>query len=76
MMNYLAQNEERFFNSIVVASVGGTPTWTPIDLSRDDRFALFADQFAGIFGVLSFRGTETYALDGAASIGCDKKINQ
>ena len=74
MMNYLAKNDERFFNSLVVASIGGTPTWRAIDLSKDEKFTLFADQFAGTFGVLSFRGTETYALDGQHRLAAIKQL--
>lgn len=54
IVNFLARREDRFFASIVVAAIGGEPTWTPI-----------ATRFGGVFGELSFQiDPRYYALDG------------
>ena len=65
---YLVANDDRFFNSIVIAVVGGKPTWFPVTLDDDPRFAMITEDDGGtgeIFGVLRFDGNQKYyALDG------------
>lgn len=54
IVNFLSRREDRFFASIVVAAIGGEPSWTPIDT-----------RFGGVFGELSFQfDPRYYALDG------------
>lgn len=54
IVNFLARREDRFFVSIVVAAIGGEPTWTPI-----------STRFGEVFGELSFQvDPRYYALDG------------
>ncbi|MFP6704099.1 MAG: DGQHR domain-containing protein [Planctomycetaceae bacterium] len=65
--SYLARQPDRFFNSLVVAAIGGSPTWYPVTMEADDRFELFRDdtRLADTFGVLRFDGEQQYyALDG------------
>jgi len=65
IVNYLVQNKERFFNSLVVAALDGNPTFNPVSLANEPRFEMVADMFNDTFGVLTFDDTiKTYALDG------------
>ena len=65
IVNYLAQNDERFFNSLVVAALDGNPTFNPVSLANEPKFEMIADMFTDTFGVLTFDETiKTYALDG------------
>ena len=65
IVNYLT-NKYRFFSSIVVAALGGNPTFTPVEISDDPRFAFFkVGKIDDAFGVLTFDGGQRYfALDG------------
>ncbi|MCG3777291.1 MAG: hypothetical protein JW395_4169 [Nitrospira sp.] len=64
--SYLAQHEDHFFNSIVVAAIEGSPTFFAVNLTDDPRFEMIADKkFSEAFGVLRFDGSQQYyALDG------------
>ncbi len=64
--SYLANQPDRFFNSIVVAALEGNPQFFPVDLADDPRFEVISDpKLLDAFGVLRFDGTQTYyALDG------------
>lgn len=65
--NYLANHEDHFFNSIVVAALEGNPKWYQVNIQETPEFAIIADDPAmiGSFGVLKFDGSEKYyALDG------------
>lgn len=54
IVNFLARRDDRFFSSLVIAAIGGNPTWTP-----------FQTRFGDCFGELSFeRDPQYYALDG------------
>ena len=54
IVNFLARRDDRFFSSLVIAAIGGNPTWTP-----------FETRFGDCFGELSFeRDPQYYALDG------------
>lgn len=67
IVTYLVKQPDRFFNSIVVAAIGGEPKWYPVSIEDDDRFALFRDdeRLNTTFGILSFSGNQNYyALDG------------
>ena len=54
LVNFLARRDDRFFSSLVVAAIGGSPTWTPIE-----------SRFRDSFGELAFEeDPKYYALDG------------
>ncbi len=77
IVTYLARQEDRFFSSIVVAAIGGDPSFTPIAIEDDPRFALFADsdEWNQIFGVLKFDGRQDYyALDGQHRLAAIKAL--
>lgn len=55
----------RFFSSIVVAALGGNPTFSEIKMEFTPEQRLIAPKMEGAFGVLAFDGGEQYyALDG------------
>lgn len=59
--DFLMNNEERFFGSLIVAVYGGKPKFSPIELENQN---LLGEATRGI-GLLSFDGEETYyVLDG------------
>lgn len=59
---YLLNNEHHFLGSLIVASVGGSPTYTPVEML--DAKGLLADVDRE-FGVLTFDGSQMFfALDG------------
>ncbi len=61
IVQYLSSQEHRFFSSLVVAAIGGNPTWTPEVLST----SVHSRAFQGTFGTLSFvENPRYYALDG------------
>lgn len=66
IVRYLGLREDRFFSSIVVAALGGNPTFTPVEITQDPQFALFkAGHLDRAFGILTFDGGQRYfALDG------------
>lgn len=67
IVRYLEKQPDRFFNSIVIAAIGGDPRWMAISMADDPRFELLAADpvLNDSFGVLAFSGQERYyALDG------------
>lgn len=65
--NYLINNEQRFFGSIVVGIYGGSPDWIPVNvkLPEDANFSDRADRVEGRFGILQLSGSEKlFAIDG------------
>ncbi len=61
--NYINRNSHRFFNSIVIAVVGGEPEFTSVVLDKESPGKNEIPD--GTFGMLSFSGTQDYyALDG------------
>lgn len=66
IVKYLAYSEDRFFNSIVVAALGGNPNFISVSIDEDPRFELLPrEEFNETFGVLAFDGKQRYyALDG------------
>ncbi len=64
---YLQRQPDRFFNSIVVAAIGGSPSWYPVTIEDDPQFSLFKGdrRLNSTFGILTFDGSQNYyALDG------------
>ena len=75
IVNYLVQNEHRFFNSLVVAALDGNPKFSPVSIEDDPKFEFFRDQFQDTFGILSFDDSlKTYALDGQHRLYAIKKL--
>ena len=66
LVKYLAFRDDRFFPSIVVAALGGNPTFIPVNIADDPQFAILqATRIDAPFGVLTFDGGQQYyALDG------------
>ena len=59
------KHPDRFFSSIVVAAMGGNPTFDQIKIEYAPDQRLVAKNMQGAFGVLAFDGGEDYyALDG------------
>ena len=66
IVQYLGRREDRFFSSIVVAALGGNPTYAPVEITDDPKFSILKPAgFGDAFGVLTFDGGQRYfALDG------------
>lgn len=77
IVTYLIRQPDRFFSSIVVAALGGSPQWYPVAIDDDERFSLFKGdaRLNETFGVLSFDGTQSYyALDGQHRLSAIKTL--
>ena len=75
IVRYLQKNEERFFGSIVVAALGGEPTFFAIEAQNDPKFAAFKSQVNETFGVLFFDDSlKIYALDGQHRLFAIKEL--
>lgn len=76
---YLLNQSERFFNSIVVGIYGGQPEWIPIKISSsiNVNFELTEKQlteFESSIGLLKFNGDENiFAIDGQHRVAGIKK---
>lgn len=67
IVTYLSRQPARFFSSIVIAAQDGDPKFYPVQVTDEERFAIFRDdeRLNSAFGVLSFDGRQKYyALDG------------
>ena len=67
--DYLRSQPQRFFNSLVIATYGGSPNWHPLeevrDTGQDDRLKGLAQETVESVGFLALRGDEKlFALDG------------
>ncbi len=67
--NYLATAEERFFNSLVLATYGGSPEWLELgdfqSKTRPELLSQISDTAMDIVGFLRLTGAERiFALDG------------
>ncbi len=73
---FLARRTDRFFSSLVVAAIGGSPKFYPVKITDAPEFAVFADQGVDdAFGVLTFSGEQTYyALDGQHRLKAIKSL--
>ena len=76
IVSFLAGREDRFFASIVVASLGGSPKFYPVQITDNEKFEVFVD--AGLddaYGVLTFTGDQKYyALDGQHRLSAIKTL--
>lgn len=67
IVTYLTGRSDRFFGSLVVAAIGGSPKFYPVSITEDPQFEILADEesIEQSFGVLRFSGSQSYyALDG------------
>ena len=76
--NFLKQ-DYRFFSSIVVAAIGGKPTFTPVSIvgaeNENDAVILRAGGIDESFGALAFHGGQQYyALDGQHRLAAIKAL--
>lgn len=79
IVTYLTGRVDRFFASLVVAAVGGSPKFYPVSVSDDPQFEIFADEesIEQSFGVLRFSGDQNYyALDGQHRLKAIKTLLQ
>ena len=61
LVNFLSRRDDRFFSSLVVAAIGGNPSWSPIETPIGIGRTAFRDTF----GTLAFdEDPKYYALDG------------
>jgi DNA sulfur modification protein DndB len=63
--NYIINQPQRFFNSLIVGVYGGEPEWVELKISESDVLPEFPISQRGILGFLKLSGEETlFALDG------------
>ena len=64
IVNFLSRRDDRFFSSLVVAAIGGNPSWTQIP-----------SRFGDTFGELAFQNDPRYfALDGQHRLKAVKEL--
>ena len=75
IVKFLQVQDERFFNSLVVAALGGNPKFSPIKV-EDERFGIIADQMSDTFGILTFDANtqKLFALDGQHRLKAIKEL--
>ena len=79
IVTFLLGRPDRFFASLVVAAIGGSPKFYPVSVSDDPQFEILADEesIEQSFGVLRFSGTQNYyALDGQHRLKAIKTLLQ
>ena len=79
IVTYLTGRTDRFFASLVVAAIGGSPKFYPVSVSDDPQFEILADEesIEQAFGVLRFSGDQDYyALDGQHRLKAIKTLLQ
>lgn len=73
--NYLQSEQERFFNSLVVAVYGGAPQWVPVNVSQPENEAPLLGEAAHSLGVLQMSGEEKlFAVDGQHRLAGMKRL--
>ena len=75
IVNYLNQEEDRFFNSIIVGVFDGVPDWLALDLSDIDEISSEAkENLDESIGILRFNGDEKlFAIDGQHRVEAIKR---
>ncbi len=79
IVTYLTGRPDRFFASLVVAAIGGSPKFYPVSMADDPQFQILADEesIEQSFGVLRFSGDQDYyALDGQHRLKAIKTLLQ
>jgi DNA sulfur modification protein DndB len=77
LVAYLTRQQDRFFSSIVVAALEGSPKWYAVSIADDERFEIFRsdERLNSTFGILRFDGTQKYyALDGQHRLAAVKAL--
>jgi DNA sulfur modification protein DndB len=77
--SYLREQNERFFNAIVVGIYGGQPKWAPLDVGAPAGEKGFSDEqqeyLESSIGLLTFNGNEKlFAIDGQHRVSGIKKV--
>ena len=73
--NYLQNEHERFFNSLVVAVYGGAPQWVPLIVTQPKGDAPLLGEAAHSLGVLQMTGEEKlFAVDGQHRLAGMKRL--
>ena len=77
--DYLKRQPQRFFNSLVVATYGGNPSWHALEdvrnVSEKDELAGLNQEIVESVGFLTLRGDENlFALDGQHRLAGIKRI--
>jgi DNA sulfur modification protein DndB len=63
--DYIKNQPQRFFNSLIVGVYGGDPEWVELKINENDLLPDFPISQRGILGFLKLSGEETlFALDG------------
>jgi len=71
--DYLVNNDERFFNSIVVAAFGGSPQFVGVEMENVPNWATSVAR--DTFGILQFDDSlDVYALDGQHRLSAIKML--
>ena len=74
ILQYLLKRDDRFFGSIVVAAIGGEPTFQSVSMENIPELAFFQGRDFG-FGILQFDGDQKYyALDGQHRLKAIKSL--
>lgn len=79
IVTYLTGRGDRFFGSLVVAAIGGSPKFFPVSIDDDPLYDFFSDEDSIVqsFGMLRFSGTQNYyALDGQHRLKAIKTLLQ
>ena len=76
---YLRGQQERFFNSLVVATYGGDPNWSPLfnvrDVTEENSLGDLADETVESVGFLTLDGDERlFAVDGQHRLAGIKEV--
>ncbi|WP_420412218.1 DGQHR domain-containing protein [Roseibium sp.] len=77
--SYLREQEERFFNSLVIATYGGAPNWSGLDdlksETRKDFVGKLDEETISSVGFLTLTGKEVlFAIDGQHRLAGIKKV--
>ena len=65
--NYLLNQPQRFFNSLIVGVYEGSPDWYELKIGTNRHFdaPILPSEMDGVFGILRLDGTQTFfAIDG------------
>jgi DNA sulfur modification protein DndB len=77
IVTYLKRQPDRFFSSVVIAALGGEPKFYNVEITDDEKFAVFRDdrRLNETFGILRFDGSQDYyALDGQHRLAAIKTL--
>lgn len=81
IVEYIAKQEQQFFNSLVLGIYDGKPTWQDLNIINNNIYNVDEerhDYFTKTFGILTLSGTESiFAIDGQhRARGIRKAINE